>query len=107
MFADVDEFLRGAGFQFHTFLGFGGRCFKPVLLNNNPDLGMRQLLWSDAVYVRDFMDLESVAADKLFRLAALLHDALNSFDLCQYVLNEIDRREGSSHAQTYMKALSG
>lgn len=105
MFADVDGFLRGAGFQFHTFLGFGGRCFKPVLINNNPNQGMRQLLWSDAVYVRDFMNLEPVSGDKLFRLSALLHDMLNSLDLCQYVLNEIDQREGSSHAQTYMNAL--
>ena len=55
LFADVDRFLRGQGFTFHTFMGFGSRCFKPMLANNDPNRGMKQLLWSDAVYVRDWL----------------------------------------------------
>jgi glycosyltransferase involved in cell wall biosynthesis len=30
MFADVDAFLRGNGFQYHTFAGMSGRAFKPL-----------------------------------------------------------------------------
>ncbi len=92
LFAEIDSCLRTAGFQFHTFLGFGGRCFKPMMLNNNPEQCMRQVLWADAVYVRDFMKLESVATEKLLRLAAMLHDVLDSYDFCHYVLTHIDQR---------------
>ncbi len=107
LFADVDANLRGDGFQFHTFLGFGGRCFKPMLVNNDPERAMRQLLWADAVYVRDFMKLEPVAKEKLLRLAAILNNVIGSLDLCHYVLAHLDRREGSAMAASYMKAVAG
>jgi FkbM family methyltransferase len=105
LFGDVDALLRGAGFQFHTFMGFGTRCFKPLLVNNKPSAGMRQYLWSDAVYVRDFLKLNDVPNDKLLRLALMLHDLLGSCDLCHYVLMELDRRSGGALAPSYIQRL--
>ena len=78
LFADVDRVLRGAGYQFHTFHGSGQRCFKPLPKNNNPNRGHRQILWSDALYVRDFLDYPSVPEDKLLKLALMLHDLFQS-----------------------------
>lgn len=106
LFADIDGFLRQAGFQFHTFLGFGSRCFKPMKVNDDPNMGIRQFLWSDAVYVRDFMRLGDVPADKLLRLATLLHDVVKSFDLCHYVLSEVDARTGGALAPAYFQKLA-
>jgi FkbM family methyltransferase len=105
LFGDVDALLRGAGFQFHTFLGFGSRCFKPLRVNKNPNAGLRQYLWSDAVYVRDFLKLQDVPRDKLLKLAVLLHDLLGSFDFCHYVLTELDRRDGGAMAPDYLRRL--
>lgn len=105
LFGDVDALLRGAGFQFHTFMEFGTRCFKPLLINNKPSAGMRQYLWSDAVYVRDFLKLNDVPRDKLLKLALMLHDLLGSFDLCHYVLMELDRRGGRALAPRYIQRL--
>lgn len=106
LFTDVDRILRGAGFQFHTFLGFGQRCFKPLLMNNDPNRGIRQYLWSDALYVRDFLNFASVPEDKLLKLALMLHDLFQSLDLCLYILTEVDRRSGTGHAQRYLERLS-
>lgn len=106
LFTDVDRILRGAGFQFHTFLGFGQRCFKPLLMNDDPNRGIRQYLWSDALYVRDFLDFASVPEDKLLKLALMLHDLFQSLDLCLYILTEVDRRSGTGHAQRYLERLS-
>jgi len=50
LFADVDKFLRARGFQFHRFLGFGSRCFKPFLAMDNAAVTGSQQIWSDAVY---------------------------------------------------------
>lgn len=105
LFADVDRVLRGAGFQFHTFLGFAQRSFKPLLLDKDPKRGFRQILWSEAVYVRDFLDFQSVPEDKLLKLAFMLHDLYQSFDLCFYVLKEVDRRSGTAHAERYLERL--
>lgn len=105
LFADVDRHLRSRGFQFHAFQGFGTRAFKPSLRDKNPNLGFRQLLWADAVYVRDWMRLDSLPPLKLSRLAILLHDIMQSYDLCHVVLQARDRQTGERHARDYVERL--
>jgi len=39
------------------------------------------------------------------KLALFLHDLLGSFDLCQYVLMELDRRGGEALAPGYRQRL--
>ncbi len=107
LFAEVDQYLRGRGFQLHTFLGFGSRCLKPVIINNDPNAGIRQYLWTDAVYVRDFLAFGDLPTDKLLKLAVLVHDIFKSVDLCLYILNELDGRQGGALAQSYMRKLAG
>jgi FkbM family methyltransferase len=106
LFADVDRFLRGQGFAFHTFLGFGSRCFKPTVLANNPYAGMKQYLWSDAVYVRDWSKLDALSADKIAKYATLVHDVVGSPDLCLGLLSYLDSRAGSAHGKRYMEKMA-
>lgn len=105
MFADVDAFLRRSGYQFHTFLGFGMRSFRPLMKTADPNAGFNQMLWSDAVYVRDWLRLEALSTLKLKKLAVLVHDVLGSYDLCHLILDELDRRDGQSLAQRYRERL--
>lgn len=107
LFADIDTFLRGQQFQFHTFNGFGGRAFKPLILNNDVNQGVRQMLWSDALYVRDWMKLDLLDETKLRKYAVLAHDVLASHDLALVVLAALDRRVGGNHAVRYLKRLVG
>jgi FkbM family methyltransferase len=106
LFADVDRFLRGQGFAFHTFFGFGSRCFKPTLLGNDPNKGIRQLLWSDAVYVRDWSQLAALSEDKIAKYATLLHDVIGSPDLCLGLLMHLDSRAGTEHGKRYLAKLA-
>jgi FkbM family methyltransferase len=105
LFADVDAFLRSRGFQFHAFHTFGGRAFKPLIANNDPNAGVRQLLWSDALYVRDWMRLESLDALKLKKYAVLAHDVVQSCDLAHFVLTALDSRTGGDLAARYLERL--
>jgi FkbM family methyltransferase len=105
LFADVDTFLRQSGYQFHTFLGFGMRAFKPLTKSADPNAGFNQLLWSDAIYLRDWLRFDVLATLKLKKLAVLVHDILGSYDLCHVVLEEIDRREARSLAPRYRERL--
>ncbi len=105
MFADVDIFLRANGFQFHTFNGFGCRAFKPLIANGDINAGFRQALWSDAIYVRDWMYLDALDEPKLQKYAVLAHDLLQSFDLAHLVLSALDRKGGSALASTYLARL--
>jgi len=105
MFADVDAFLRSRGFQFHTFSGFGGRAFKPLVANENINMPFRQVLWADAIYARDWMRLEALDEAKLRKYAILAHDLLQSYDLAHLVLMSLDRKTNSGLAPAYLKRL--
>lgn len=105
LFADVDRYLRSQGFVFHTFLGFGSRCFKPLLAGGNPNRGINQMLWSDAVYVRDWARLAALPGDKIVKYAALVHEIYGSADLCHYLLAHLDSRAATSHAQAYAEKV--
>lgn len=107
MFADVDIFLRSQGFQFHTLHEFGGRAFKPLVNKNDINRPFRQLLWADAIYLRDWMQLESLPAEKLRNYAVLAHDVLQSYDLAHHVLAALDRKAGSQLAPAYLQLLTG
>lgn len=106
MFADVDIFLRSMGFQFHGFHDFGSRAFKPLIINGNINQGLRQILWADALYVRDWMSLEKLDAVKLKKYAVLAHDVIQSFDLAHLVLVALDQKTGSSFSQRYLQQLA-
>jgi FkbM family methyltransferase len=105
MFADVDSFLRSRGFQFHTFSGFGGRAFKPLVANQNINMPFRQALWADAIYVRDWMRLEALGEAKLRKYAILAHDLLQSYDLAHLVLVALDSKTAGGLAPAYLKRL--
>jgi protein O-GlcNAc transferase len=105
MFADVDIFLRANGFQFHTLNGFSGRAFKPLIANGDVNSVFRQALWSDAIYVRDWMHLDGLEETKLRNYAILAHDILRSYDLAHLVLSVLDKKTGGSRASDYLRRL--
>ncbi len=106
LFGDVDTFMRKQGFQFHTFLYFGTRTFKPIIYQRNPSLGLKQFLWSDAIYVRDWMKLQDLSESKLCKYAILAHDFLGSYDLAYRVLLTLDLKTGSNLCTAYAKQLA-
>jgi FkbM family methyltransferase len=107
LFSDVDLFLRQHGFVLHRFDHPVSRVIKPLLVNDNIYAGLSQLLWADALYVRDFTRLEVLAPDQLLRLALILHDCYGSMDLVVHVLSEYDRRAQSEYSRIYQdKGLS-
>lgn len=107
MFADVDLFLRGQGFQFHTLHEVGGRAFKPLVHKNDINRPFRQFLWADAIYTRDWMQLEMLTPEKLRNYAVLAHDVLKSYDLAHHVLEALDRKTGSQLVAAYIQLLTG
>jgi len=107
MFADVDTFLRANGFQFHTMNGVSGRAFKPLIANGDVNSAFRQSLWTDALYVRDWMHLEDLSETKLRNYVILAHDILRSYDLAHLVLSALDSKTGGGHAADYLQRLVG
>jgi FkbM family methyltransferase len=105
LFGDIDAFLRARGFVLHQ-LSQTGRAFKPVIVNDNINGPGSQVLWGDAVYVRDFMTLEGLSPEKLLKLALILDVNYGSIDYVTFALGVHDRLTGTSLRAAYMKALA-
>jgi hypothetical protein len=105
LFAEIDQFLRASGFQFHTFEGFGQRSFKPLVVAQNQNRGLRQLLWSDAIYVRDFLKFDILTDQKLLKLAIIAHEVYRSCDLAYRALECFDKKRGTQLCNAYKELL--
>jgi FkbM family methyltransferase len=107
LFGDVDVHLRRRGFSFHGFLGLMGRCYHPVMMNNDPNKTWRQHIWSDVLYVRDFMRWSHLPAASLLKIAAILHECYQSVDLAALALQHYQAQTGVPLWDDYIRRLTG
>jgi hypothetical protein len=78
-----------------------------MLFNNSIYALVNQLIWADAVYVRDFMAFMDLPAESLLKLAAILHENFQSFDLAALALDAYDKQTGSALQLAYLQRVSG
>jgi FkbM family methyltransferase len=105
LFADIDARMRSLGFVFHELRFVGKRPFKPFRVARENTV-VSQMLWCDAVYVRDFMAFDGLAADQLLKIAAILHEDFGSYDFACLALASYDRKTGSDLQGSYLSYLT-
>lgn len=101
LYSDIDRFLREHGLMIHRFEPIYSRTFKPV----DPYCGLNQLLWADAIFIRDITQPEKMDDGQLLRLAIILHECYRSYDVSLHLLNAHDKRTGSAYAPQYHNAI--
>lgn len=102
LFSDVDVYLRQQGFCLVKFIDMRSGSLRPCIYNNDVNRGGNQLLWSDALYVKDVIDLSWMDDDQLLRMAVVCHDVYQLGDFCFKILGEWDRRTGDCLASEYL-----
>jgi FkbM family methyltransferase len=107
LFSEVEMFLRGRGFMLHRFYPTVSRAIRPMLIENNIYAPFSQVVWADAIFVRDITRLERLSNEQLLKSCAILHDCYGSLDLVLHLLTEHDRRTGGTLSQTYLSRLQG
>lgn len=105
LFSDVERFMRAHGFMFHRFFPAVSRVVAPMLLGNDIYAGLSQLVWADAVFVRDFARLDRLSERQLLASATILHDCYGSLDLVMHLLCAHDSRSGGELAGRYLAGL--
>jgi FkbM family methyltransferase len=105
LFADVDAWLRQRGFWFHSLVDPISLSFKPFKAGAL-DHGLNQRLSADAVYTRHPLQLGSLPPDDLRKLAMLVHDLYDSYDLAFRCLEVADRRDGGTTGAHYLARLT-
>jgi FkbM family methyltransferase len=106
LFGEIDIHLRSKGFSLHRMTQ-SGRTFKPLIFMNEINAALSQILWGDAVYVRDFMQFDQLSGTALVKLATILHETYRSVDLAAFALAAYDRQNASNLPQTYVRKLAG
>jgi FkbM family methyltransferase len=105
LFSEVELFLRDHGFVLHRFFPEVSRAVQPMMVNNDPYAGLGQLVWADAVFMRDLTRLDVLSDTQLMAMAAILHDAYGAYDIAFRLIAEHDRRTGSARAPAYLAGL--
>lgn len=105
LFGDLQVFLREHGFVLHKLVDIAGRTFRPLQRGDNPYAPISQMLWADAVFVRDFANLARFDDAALQKAALIAHDMYLSYDLALRFLSELDRRTNTTHASDYQARL--
>ena len=105
LFGDIQCFMRDEGFVLHKFIDVAGRPFRPFN-TPNPFYPISQLLWADAIFIRDFTRLNSYSDDGLLKAATILDLVYGSYDIAALLLNEYDRRMQTNLCRQYREALN-
>jgi FkbM family methyltransferase len=108
LFADIDAHLRSRGFVFQHFDTFGTATAGPPLSvavgHGNP--ASIQMLWNDAIYIKDPLRLDLLSDVKLRKLAVLLHDLYGTCDFAHFFLQAADARGGEPIAARYAEKVA-
>jgi FkbM family methyltransferase len=81
VFGEIDLALRAEGFLPHCVTGTKIWPLAPMVVGDQPNRGIRQLLETDMVYVRDFSRPENMTVEQWKHLALVAHHCYGSYDL--------------------------
>ncbi|MBF0293887.1 MAG: FkbM family methyltransferase [Magnetococcales bacterium] len=104
LFSEVEQRLRACGYMLHRFHPLSSRMVRP-LRGANLYAGMSQLLWADAVFIRDLTRLERLTDRQLVVMAAILHYCYGSHDVVVHLLTEYERRSGRAAGADYLALI--
>jgi FkbM family methyltransferase len=106
LFAEVDLAMRELGFLFHQFSHLSTGTFAPLRRKPNaPPRG--QVLWTDAIYVRSFLNFASMSPDELLKLALMVELQYGSRDLALLALQHREEKVGDGLWDRYSTMLTG
>lgn len=103
----IDIEMRRQGYIPHCFAAVKTWPITPCVINNNPRLGLNQLLEADIVYVRDFSRPELISDEQLKHLALIAHHCYKSYDLALRCVMLLEQRQAlkAGAQQQYLKLL--
>ncbi len=105
-FSYVLSHLEDLGFCLHMFNNINTRMFKPMLFNNDPYKGLHHLFQLDCVLIKDFNNIEKFDYEKLVKLILILFYSFKSYDLVDYLVNQLDKKFNTNFIDKYRQLLS-
>lgn len=102
LYGDIEMKLRKHGFLLHRLDPIKRRTLQPM----HPYAGYNQFLWADAIFIRDITKPELMTPEQLLKLAVILHECYESYDVSLYLLRAHDKQAGTNYAPLYEHHLA-
>ena len=106
LFSEVELYLRELGFIFHKFDPLVSRILQPMTVNNDIRGQLSQVTYADAVFIKDFTRFDELNSIQLKKIALILNDIYESFDIVLRALMAHDTQKETNFARQYLKFLS-
>jgi FkbM family methyltransferase len=106
LFAEVDIFMRNNGFLLHKFADVCGRALRPFIVDNDPFRPLSQVIWANAVYIKDFTRFDVLQPGILLKTAIILHEVYSSIDMVALTLRAYDAKIGTRLCENYMGRIA-
>jgi FkbM family methyltransferase len=104
LFGEIHNFMVECGFMLHKLVDIAGRSLRPFS-PQNPYQAASQVLWADAIFVRDYTNLSKFSNDQILKASAILNDVYLSYDVVVRLLTEYDIRQETNLKDEYIKNL--
>ena len=106
LFSEVELFLRELGFILHRFFPLESRAVEPLVINGDKNIGLGQLFWADAIFIKDFTKFNKLGSQSLKKMALILHEIYGSYDIALRALKAHDLKVNSKLSDEYLIFLS-
>ncbi|MBT3989961.1 MAG: FkbM family methyltransferase [Rhodospirillaceae bacterium] len=106
LFSEVELFLRELGFILHRFFPLESRAVEPLVINGDINIGLGQLFWADAIFIKDFTKFNKLGSQSLKKMALILHEIYGSYDIALRALKAHDLKVNSKLSDEYLIFLS-
>ena len=103
--AQILKKLEELGFALHMFNKVKTQCFRPMVLSNNPDIGLNYLFQLDCVLVRNFREIKKLSSEQLRKLILIMFYSFKSYDFVDFLIVRLDELENSKFINDYRDLL--
>ena len=105
LFGQLQMALDDLGFILHKLIDIVGRPVRGWDVTP-PLMPVSQMLWADAIFIRDFNRMDRFSDVDLLKSAMVLNDVYLSYDIAFLLLREHDRRNGGELAKAYISKFN-
>jgi len=105
-FSHICGQLEKLDFSLHMFNNINTRCFKPARLNNDIYSGLNHILQLDCVFIKNVQKLDSLETEDLKKLALILFFSYESYDLVDFLIEKISKRQKDDLIIKYRNMMS-
>ena len=98
--------MEKLNFNLNMFFNINKQIFKPMIINNNPGIGLNTIFQLDCVFVKNFSEIDKLNEEKLKKLILIMFYCYKSYDFVDYLIVKLDNLLNSNYINEYRKFLS-